>query len=181
MIGDKKEKISFADKRKYIRLRSIFPVEFRVVLPEGGEGGGFPSPWQQGYTCNVSEGGICLETVIFNEAMIEQFRRSDAVWELQIRIPLRHSPISAQARLAWVRKVGGGRAPRYLIGLTFCAIVHSDCDRMLSQARWFSISTRTAVAAATVLLLGVMISGFYAYQLRTANERLVDNLARLEE
>ena len=181
MIGDKKEKISFADKRKYIRLRSIFPVEFRVVLPEGGEGGGFPSPWQQGYTCNVSEGGICLETVIFNEAMIEQFRRSDAVWELQIRIPLRHPPISAQARLAWVRKVGGGRAPRYLIGLAFCSIAHSDCERMLSQARWFSISTRTVVAAATVLLLGVMISGFYAYQLRTANERLVDNLARLEE
>ena len=56
------------DKRKYIRLKSILPVEFRIVpsLREGTsrrEGdlsvGSAGSSWQQGYTCNVSE-GVCV-------------------------------------------------------------------------------------------------------------------------
>ncbi len=181
MIKKREETASFAEKREYIRLRSVFPVHFRVVIKEEKGTVRPASPWQQGYTCNISGGGICLETAFLDEALIEHSCWPSSVWDLEIRIPLRHPPILAQAQLTWFRKMEGMRAPHYLLGLKFCSIAHSDCERMLSQARWFSLSTRAVVGATTALVLGVMISGFYNYHLRTANERLVDNLARLEQ
>ena len=130
------------NKRKYIRLKSILPVEFRIIGPAD-------SPWQQGYTCNVSEGGICLETVHLDAAVLHQIGKTDIEVEVSMRIPLHRPPVKARAKIAWfrhldlVRPTGSLReekAPHYTLGLQFTEIAYADCDRMLGQARLLSVS-----------------------------------------
>ncbi len=169
-----KKTSQFNDKRKYIRLRSIFPVEFRVIGIER-------SSWQQGYTCNVSEGGICFETVHLDEAVIQQVGKVGVDVEVSMRIPLHRPPVKAKAKIAWFRHLDRKNAPHYMLGLQFTEIAYGDCDRMLGQARVLSLSTHALVLTALILFLGFVIVGFYNYRLRMDNEKLVDYLARAQQ
>ncbi len=160
----------FTDKRKYIRLKSIFPVEFRVA----------GSSWQQGYTCNVSEGGVCFETAHLDAAVLHQVGKPDVEVEVSIRIPLHRPPVKARAKIAWFHHVDRKNAPHYTLGLQFTEIAYADCDRMLGRARLLSVSTHVFALAALVLFLGFIVVGFYNYRLRVDNERLVDYLAQVQ-
>lgn len=162
------------DKRKYIRLKSIFPVEFRITAAPG-------SAWQQGYTCNVGEGGICFETVHLDEAVIRQAGQENVDVELSMRIPLHRPPVPARARVSWFRRLDRKNAPHYMLGFQFTEIAYADCHRMLSQARLLRLSTRVLVLTVLILFLGFVISGFYNYRLRMDNEKLVDSLALAQE
>ena len=53
------------DKRKYIRVKTVFPVEFRIEAEKDAS-------LQQGFTRNVSEGGICLEVNELRKDFIEK-------------------------------------------------------------------------------------------------------------
>ncbi len=164
----------FTDKRKYIRLKSIFPVEFRIVGSAG-------SSWQQGYTCNVSEGGIAFETVHLDAAVLHQVGKPDVEVEVSMRIPLYRPPVKAKAKIVWFRHLDRKNAPHYMLGLQFTEIAYADCDRMLSQARVLSLSTHLLALTALVLFLGFVIVGFYNYRLRADNEKLVDYLAQAQQ
>ncbi len=168
----------FCEKRQYIRLTSVFPVEFRVIPPENTFGVG---PWQQGYTCNVSEGGICLETVYLDDVTVRGLQRSDVWLEVSMRIPLAGPAIKAKARLMWVRKVEGPAAAHYLMGLEFVSIPHSDAERIVSHARWFRISVRSVFLLALILFLAFMVSSFYGYRIRRVNEGLVERLVEAQQ
>ncbi len=162
------------DKRKYIRLKSILPVEFRIFGATG-------SSWQQGYTCNVSEGGVCFETVHLDEAVLNQVGKPGVEVEVSMRIPLHRPPVKARAKIAWARHLQHKNTPHYMLGLQFTEIAYGDCDRMLSQARVLSLSTHLLALTVVVLFLGVVIVGFYNYRLRMDNEKLVDSLARAQQ
>lgn len=193
------------DKRKYIRLKSILPVEFRIA-PRGRNlsVGAAGSSWQQGYTCNVSEGGVCVETAHLDEAVLKQVGKPNVEVEVSMRIPLHRPPVMAGAKIIWFRHldsfrpigsspqaerlpVGGTsglreeNAPHYMLGLQFTDIAYGDCDRLLSQARVLSLSTHLLTLTVIVLLLGFVIVGFYNYRLRMDNEKLVDYLARAQQ
>lgn len=168
----------FCEKRQYIRLTSVFPVEFRVISPENASGVG---PWQQGYTCNVSEGGLCLETVYLDAVTVSGLQRSDACLELSMRIPLAQPAIKATARVMWARKVEGAAAAHYLIGLQFVSITHADAERIVSHARWFRISVRSVFLLALVLFLAFLVSSFYGYRIRRVNEGLVERLVQAQQ
>ena len=195
------------DKRKYIRLKSILPVEFRIVpsLRDGtsrregtsqrepiGKGqeapcgrdlsvGAAGSSWQQGYTCNVSEGGVCFETVHLDEAVLKQVGNPNVEVEVSMRIPLHRPPVKTRAKIAWFRHLHRKNAPHYMLGLQFTEIAYADCDRMLSQARVLRLSTHLLALTVVVLFLGFVIVGFYNYRLRMDNEKLVDYLARAQQ
>ena len=164
------------DKRKHIRLRSILPVEFRII-------GADPSAWQQGYTRNVSEGGVCFEAVHLDEAVIRHVGKPDVEVEVSMRIPLHRPPVKAKAKIAWFRHLDPLRenAPHYMLGLQFTEIAYADCDRLLGQARALSLFAHVLALTAVVLFLGFVIVGFYNYRLRMGNERLVDDLARAQQ
>ena len=53
----RKKDVSIPERRKYIRLDSVFPVGFRLLSLDGKAA---LSDWLQGYTNNIGKGGICL-------------------------------------------------------------------------------------------------------------------------
>lgn len=50
-------KKALSDKRKYIRINSVLPVEFYLVDESGKQA----TPYFQGFTRNIGKGGICIE------------------------------------------------------------------------------------------------------------------------
>ncbi len=172
------QKTNFIEQRQYIRLQSVLAVEFRII---SGGPEALISAWQQGVTCNVSAGGICLETAALSEAVLKRMDPQSAVVETRIRIPFKRSPITSRAKIAWVRKVDDAPTAHYLVGLSFCSIAPGDAKCLVAQARWLSFSSRSIAAAATVLFLVFLISAFYGYRLRMTNEKLVDHLVGLQQ
>jgi len=46
-----------SERRKYIRLDTVLPVQFRLESLDSKQA---LSPWIQGFTNNIGHGGICL-------------------------------------------------------------------------------------------------------------------------
>lgn len=166
-----------ADQRRYIRLKSVFPVEFAVVhSPEDV----LDMDWQQGYTSNVGKGGLCLETVSCDEETLCRLREGKACLELRIRIPLSFPSMKATAGVTWIERpddVSGRR----LIGLKFISIAPSDLARLVGHARRLKFSAFAAAGALFLLFLMLIISGGYNYKLRSANEALVSALVATQQ
>ena len=161
------------DHRHYIRLNSIFPVEFNIVRLQGDLPG---MNWQQGYTSNVSRGGICLETTHLSETTLKFLAKENILLDLRINIPLVQPPIKAVGELAWYKRIEKEDTDHHLIGLQFNAIAPQDLNRILSRARWLSFSSQTAVILSIILFMSLVATSFYTYKLRRSNEVLIDNL-----
>ena len=46
------------ERRRYLRLDTVFPVSFRLISLDGNDY--LSGEWLQGFTKDVSKGGICL-------------------------------------------------------------------------------------------------------------------------
>ena len=148
---------SFVEQRKYTRLNSNFPVEFTIVRLQGDMPG---LDWQQGYTCNVSKGGLCLQTVNISESTIRYLSHENIYLELRIRIPLNALPIKAVGEVAWYQRIEKHASAQYLIGLEFKSIKAEDNARILNQAHWMQYSTKAAVILSAILFFALVIINF---------------------
>ncbi|MCM8800249.1 MAG: hypothetical protein NC900_05965, partial [Candidatus Omnitrophica bacterium] len=85
------------ERRRYIRLDSVFPVEFLLQDKEGNK----LTDWLQGFTSNVGKGGICLNINNPSKEFLKILERKDLDFILKIEIPLYHKPVEAKSKLAW--------------------------------------------------------------------------------
>ncbi len=173
----KKAKTPAAERRKFIRLNSVYPVEFKLVdikasLPV--------CEWQQGFTNNVSKGGICLNTLYLDariEAAVDP--ASPIRLELKIHIPVYKKAVIALSKAVWIRTQEDGYSKSYAIGLKYEAIDAADNNRIMRFARLKNILPRLAIGAISVLLAAFIISGYHNYRLGSENKKLVQDLVRL--
>jgi len=119
-----------SEHRQYIRLKSTFSVKFTIAhLQESIPGIG----WRHGYTSNISQGGIGLESSQLNEAVIKYLDRQDIYLETYILAPFASMPIKAICEVAWFKKQ---QENTYFIGLKFRSITKEDLNRILGYAGW---------------------------------------------
>ncbi|MBU0467595.1 MAG: PilZ domain-containing protein [Candidatus Omnitrophica bacterium] len=170
-----KNKKDFTEHRQYIRLNSAFPVSFKI---SGTFDEKTVEDWTQGYTCNVSKGGICLEASHVEKWAADYLKESGQLLELRIRIPLDLPPIKAIAQVVWMNVIEEKEQEdnKYQIGVRFTAINKNDLNRMVAQARWFKFSFKTVVALAAVLFIAFIGSSFREHKLREANKKIVQSL-----
>lgn len=169
---------STVDQRKFIRLKNVFPVEFAVVhSPEDL----LDMFWRQGYTCNVSHGGICLETVSADEEMARRLQAGQTYFELRIRIPLSYPSVKARAQVAWLEKVDDDVPGQYCIGLKFISADPVELDRMVGYARRLKYTASTGAGVLIFLFLMLAASGWYNFKLRLMNEALVNDLVAAQQ
>lgn len=166
------------DKRKYIRLKSVFPVDFSIVRLQGDLPG---LDWKQGYTCNVSKGGLCLESVEIRESTLNFLNQENIFLDLRIHIPLGQKPVKAVAEVAWFKKEEHHESSRFILGLKFHSITQVDLKRVIGQATWIKYSSRAAIILSIVLSLALVASGFYNFKLRLVNERLINQFVEIQQ
>ena len=178
-MTDKKphdKQTDFAERRKYIRLNAVFPVEFQFLDLETS---GSISDIKQGFTRDIGKGGICLEVNNIEEGFEEILMAKKAGLDLRLHVPLRHKETRAVASIAWYKKIKAGYPNKYLIGLSFIEIDPKDRDRIYFHARRISLTPRLVSILVLSLLIG--LTYFYAtdFKLRRENRQLVQRLVQL--
>jgi len=167
--------VDSADKRRYIRLNSVFPVGFRLVSADGKR---FLSDWIQGFTNNIGHGGICLSVNNLPDEMVQLIAGGQVKLSLYIEMPLSGKKINAQARVIWAKSPV--REPeKYLIGLAYEEIARRDNNRIFFYAVGRKSLPRIVLLLFFILVLTFSISGYLNIKLIQANKALIGQLINI--
>jgi hypothetical protein len=165
------------DKRKYVRLNKIFPVELKIVDSQNKP----LSDLMQGFTRDVSFSGVCVEINSLTLIHSELLKDSKNKLQVFLNIPLKQNPIKAIARIVWSKKTAVPYPESYMLGLAYEAIDQVEQKRIISFARLMVAIPRLVFAA--VLLL-VLYCGFLTYdniKLTRNNNLLIQQLGQLND
>jgi len=102
---------SFVERREYIRLDTVFPVQVRLLRPADKTA---YSDWLQGFTRNISKGGICLAVNNLQPELAKYLKDRQAKSYLGIEMPISRSPVYAWATVSWLKEASAkGLKPKY--------------------------------------------------------------------
>jgi hypothetical protein len=162
------------ERRLYLRLDSVFPVQFKIISPDGKI---FYSEWIQGFTHNISKGGIRLDVNNLKPETISLLRNGQTAVFLQIQMPLTRPMVNAQAKIAWVRESEDGDSCS--LGLDYEQI-NSVGEKRIMRYVWAKIMFLPAVITVILVLgLGFGINGYVNLKLFRGNRALVEQLIKI--
>jgi hypothetical protein len=164
------------ERRKYIRLDAVFPVEFQFLDPDTG---GSISDIKQGFTCDVGKGGICLEVNNIEEGFEKLLKEEKIRLDLRLHIPLSHRETKATASVAWYKKVKSGYPNKYLIGLSFQQIDTKEKERIYFHAKRISLAPRVVSILVLFLIFGLIYFYTSELKLKKENQRLLTEFVEL--
>ena len=160
------------NQREFIRLDSVFPVEFQFL----SSGGKLEGVSYHGFTSNISKGGLCLELFKAESEILAVLNKEKEIkLSLKIHIPIGRPAVTAQAAVSWVKKVSGGHS-QVLIGLRYEDIQAKDLSRITRVAYAKAFFPRIALAGILVLLLGLAAVSWNNFRLALANKKLIEEV-----
>ncbi|MBM3243412.1 MAG: hypothetical protein FJZ12_01060 [Candidatus Omnitrophica bacterium] len=160
------------EQRRYIRLDTVLPVQIRL---ESLDGSRFISEWLQGFTNNISSGGICLCINNLDPRLADIVEKRQARVSLEIELPIVKNPINAIARISWVNKAHGV-ANKYFIGLCYEVIDKKKNNSIIRYARVKKILVPIGLGVVVFLSLFVTINSLINFRLTQDNKILVKRL-----
>jgi len=167
-----------AERRKYIRLNSCFPVEFSFYFSEGT----ILIKEYQGFTRDISEGGMCLDAKNLSDEDSELVSRKWPRLSLTIDIPVLGHLVKTKVKVMWVKKDDSdNERNNYFIGVSYLDINPKDKRKIINYARRLKYLPRLAVALLFLMFLGIAVLSFYHIQARKDNKVLVDQLVSVSE
>lgn len=161
------------EQRKYLRLDTVFPVQFRL---EELDGSALLSGWLQGFTNNLSRGGICLSINNISPELLTPIKEKRCKLSLEIDIPISKKPIPAQASIIWVRETQGAN-PKFIIGLHYERIPAGQNNKLIRYAWLKKLFIPVSLSVAGILALILGISSYLNSTLTANNKLLVEKLA----
>ena len=165
------------ERRRYIRLDSVFPVDFRLLAQDNQT---FLSDWIQGFTNNISRTGICLSVNNLKSEFVKLIQENRVNLSLNIQIPLSRQATQAKGRPIWIGSISK-QPGQYLIGLSYSEISNRDNRRIVGYAWMRYLTPRFGVGMLIILALGMAISGYFNWRLTKENRNLVYQLVRVLE
>lgn len=161
--------------RKYIRLDSVFPVQFRLLSLDAKSS---LSDILQGFTNNISKGGICLEVNNLNPDLVRLIKDQQAKLSLDIDMPL-NRPVKAKAKIAWVKEIIGTPPNKYFIGLRYEEIDSGQNKKIMHYALTKKLFVPTVLTIILILGLGFGIGTYLNLKLMRGNKALVEQLVKI--
>jgi hypothetical protein len=174
---DKRQE-SGAERRRYIRLSTVFPVEFEIVSSDGKE---VLSEFHQSFTRDVSEGGICLEINNLKDELAGRLNDKTAKMRLQINVPFSAKPIAAEADAAWLKKIKEDHPNKFLIGISYKQIADRDRKRIVNFARFVWFRQKAVVAAVAVLAIAIAFASLEVSKKEALRREAEKKLALVEK
>jgi len=163
-----------AQRRQYVRLDSVFPVMFRILKSDGQ---GFLSDWIQGFTSNISKGGICLEVNHLNPNLAEILKGPKTKLALNIEMPLANI-VNAKAVVAWVKN-DVNIPEKYFIGLSYETIDAVENNRLIRYARVKKFFVPLVLTAILILSIAFVINTYLNMELIKGNKAIVKELVAI--
>ena len=164
------------DRRKYVRLNVVFPVEFQFIDPETS---GSISEIKQGFTRDVGKGGICLEVNNLEEGLEQALIEGRAKLDLRLHVPLSKPETKAIAKISWHDKIKSGYPNKYLIGLSFLQIDPRDSKRIYFHAVRAVLTPAIIAVFFFFLVLGLAYFYSAGFKTNAKNIKLVRELNSL--
>lgn len=162
------------EHRHYIRLDSVFPVQFCILSLDEKQ---VFSEWLQGFTNNIGKGGLCLSINNFKPELVNLIKNKEARLSLNIEMPIAARPILASARVIWVKDA---REPgRYFIGLSYEQIAPSARNRIIRYAKAKKFFTPFVITAIIILSSALMMNSYFNIRLIRGNKLLVGQLVKV--
>ncbi|MCG3176539.1 MAG: hypothetical protein MOGMAGMI_01497 [Candidatus Omnitrophica bacterium] len=156
------------EKRQYVRMSTVFPVEVDLTAGEEQNGGADAANEPlQAFTRNVSAAGMCVELKIFGKLRAEVPFLPNRLVRLTINPTFTEEAIRADARIVWVRREDAPEWSHYTFGVAYTRIDGRAKDRLIGYARRLVWLPRAAAAGAILLLL--LLAGISVH-----NQSLVD-------
>lgn len=164
-----------AERRQYIRLDTVFPVQLHVIAPQDSR----PlSELIQGFTSNVGKGGLCLELNGLKPEIIQLIQSKDALLSLEIDMPFIKGPVKATAKVAW-RKDQGSPSEKIFLGLRYEHIEEQANRNILKYARAKKLFVPAVMIVIGVLALSFALDSYLNIKLIKGNKALVDQLIKI--
>lgn len=164
-----------SERRKYLRLDTVFPVQFRILSLQGD----IPlSEWLQGFTNDIGKGGLCLKINNLPSNLRELVNNKQARVSLEIDIPLRATAVSALAKISWVGELDEASS-NYLIGLNYEQIDNADNKRIIAYGRMKKLFFPVMASLVIILGLGFGVNTYLNYKLVKGNQALVGELVNI--
>lgn len=179
-----KNKQAKKEKREFIRLDSVFPVEFQIfpavemAAPKHGKSNQpLDNAWHHGFTNNVSKGGMCLELLKLDEQLVKLLSAPEEVrLNLKIHIPIHRPASEATAEVLWFKKEEGHHLSQYRAGLKYDKIDSKVTKQIMRLAYSKVIFPRIVLASIVILFLGFAISTYNNFRLYSSNKKLIEKM-----
>jgi len=171
-----RKKSPHIERRQYIRLDVVFPVEFQFLDPETR---GSVSDIKQGFTRDIGKGGLCLEVNNIEDDFEGILKAKNVHLDLRIHIPLSHRETKAIASIAWYKKVKSGYPNKYLIGLSFIDIDKRESSRIYFHARRMSLTPKIVPVIILFLIAGLVFFYTSDYKSRLENKKLIEKIVSI--
>lgn len=163
------------ESRKYIRLDTVFPVQFRLVALDGKKDLSEPV---QGFSNNIGKGGICLVINNLNPDLIKIIKSREAKLSLNIELPLTSKLIPALAKISWVKELSA-TTNKYLIGLSYEQIDGRQNTWIMRYVRTKKLFVPAVSIVIVLLCLGLAANSFINMKLIKGNKALVEQLVKI--
>ena len=160
------------EKRQYVRLDTVFPVQFRLVSVDGKIN---LSDWLQGFTSDLSKGGICLRVNNFEPGLLQLIKEHKVKLSLAIDIPFLRKPVDVLAVPVWTREHAGAVNKCY-VGLSYEKIDSAANSRLMLYARGKKVFVPAVLGAIIILGMLLALNGLINMELKKNNKALVKAL-----
>ncbi len=168
---------SGAERRKFVRLTYVLPVEFYLVSPDHQKR---LTGLLQGFTRNVGKGGLCLEVNNLEERRVIMALSGQAELLLYINLPFNQSPVETYGRVTWFKKLDS-YPHKFRLGISYLNIDLPEVSRPIRFAKGVRRFHRAIAVFIIFLFLGLAGLSFSNVVLRKANKRLVSRLVQVSE
>ena len=139
------------NKRKYIRISTVLPVEFFIIDAQGNK----LTPWLQGFTNDIGKGGICL---LMNDLWLgfsDRFRKKGIQLSLKINFPFKPQPICLHAKISWIKEQKLKDFRHYILGLEF---IETNDQRVNNLFKYAMIKKSTPIVVSTIMVVLLIFS-----------------------
>jgi hypothetical protein len=173
----KNKKLIPAEHRKYLRLDTVLPVQFRL---EDEQQEVLLSGWLQGFTNNISRGGICLAINTIDPELFAILQAKKVKLSLEIDIPICRKAICARASVVWAKDIFGDKH-QYLVGVKYDQIAAVHNNKIMRYAWFKKLFVPLAAGLVIILGLGLGINSYLNYKLTQGNKQLIERLSSVSK
>ncbi|NQT90634.1 MAG: PilZ domain-containing protein [Candidatus Omnitrophica bacterium] len=136
------------DKRKYIRLGTVFPVDFQLVDRDKRA----TSDVLKGFTRDVSRGGMCVESRLRKGQKALNFALGKSRLKLIINIPAGLIVTNSFATVRWSEKVTEDALDTYRFGVEYDEIDSDNQDMIYRHVLWLYKKPRVVTLFLVILV-----------------------------
>ena len=150
------------NNRKYLRLNTVFPVEFNAVDQDKKP----ISVVMQGFTRNVGKGGMCIEAKFEKNKEPLAIVSGKTVLRLVINIPSSSFATDSYAVVRWVKKVSEYIFDTYIFGVEYNEI-DTDNQKMIERhVLWLYRKPKVLFVLFLTALIFAVILTYFGLQTR---------------